>query len=93
VSREGHFGYCKNKEYRFEVPAGEFERAVLERFKKLSGRNNVSEGTVSRTNKRLRTELRWLLERKDVLERAFRAPRYQNGSPRWTMFELFAWRR
>jgi site-specific DNA recombinase len=64
-----YYYVCTNKECRFTVPAGEVERVVLERIKELSGRGDILEGIVRRTNERLKTELPQLRERKDAVER------------------------
>ncbi|MCX5800896.1 MAG: recombinase family protein [Candidatus Eisenbacteria bacterium] len=64
-----YYYVCKSKECRFAMPAGEVEQVVLERIKELSGRSDILEGIVKRTNERMKTELPQLRERKDTLER------------------------
>jgi hypothetical protein len=64
-----YYYVCKNKECRFKLPADEIEQIVLERIKELSGRSDILEGIVRRTNERLRTELPEFRERKSTLEK------------------------
>jgi len=64
-----YYYVCKNKECRFTMPAGEVERVVLERIKELSGRGDILEGIVKRTNERLKTEVPQLRDRKGTFER------------------------
>jgi len=64
-----YYYYCKNKECGFKVPASEVERVVLQRIMELSGRPDILEGIVKRTNERMKTELPQLRERKEVFEK------------------------
>jgi len=64
-----YYYVCKNKECRFTMPAGEVEHVVLQRIKELSGRKDIVEGIVKRTNERLKTEVPQLRDRKNTFEK------------------------
>lgn len=60
---------CKNRECRFNVPAGEIEGLVLGRLKELALRDDILAELVTATNQRLHEEMPQLLEQKALLQR------------------------